>query len=436
MAKKKAKKKTNKKTAAKKPAKKKSKKKTSSGTAAATGKGIRVRMYDVGFGDCFLMWIPGENREHKVLVDCGSIAKRKKSMTDIVEQVIEDVTDADGVARIDVVIATHRHQDHVAGFTRESWDRVEVQEVWMPWTENPDDPVATVIRNTQSRLALSLTAAFAAAPVSQELTDLAFNALTNETAMETLHNGFKGSPDRYFLPEPHNGGDADDGRTRRFETPALPGTTVFVLGPSRDKEIISDMDPPSGESYLRLVGSSDGQKKAPLPFASDWAQEWSPYQLSNDDEQYIQAIGNNMEEGLAVSLDSAVNGTSLMLVFKVGRTHLLFPGDAQWGTWRAALDDPEWNRLLAKTRFYKVGHHGSHNATPIDFVEDTLEEDGKLAAMVSVRPRSNWPHIPRKPLLAALKKRKAKISRSDEVNQTAPFTRNGDFWVETVIAIE
>ena len=39
----------------------------------------------------------------------------------------------------------------------------------------------------------------------------------------------------------------------------------------------------------------------------------------------------------AVSLDKAVTGTSLMLVLKIGSTHLLFPGDAQWGTRLAAM---------------------------------------------------------------------------------------------------
>jgi beta-lactamase superfamily II metal-dependent hydrolase len=403
---------------------------------AANDRAVRVRMYDVGFGDCFMLWIPAADRDRKVLVDCGSIAKRVKSIAEIVEKVIEDATEEDGVARIDVVIATHRHRDHVSGFARAAWDNVEVKEVWMPWTENPDDPVARRIRDTQNRLAISLNAAFGALRVSRELADLALNALTNDSAMETLHSGFKSDPERFFLPEPANGDDAAAKRTRHFETTALPNTTVFVLGPSRDDAIIKDMNPPAGESYLNLVGSTDGLRTAPKAFGSDWAVEHPGFPLSAADEQYIHDIGTDMEEGLAVSLDSAVNGTSLMLVFKIGRIHLLFPGDAQWGTWRAALDDPDWNRLLSKTRFYKVGHHGSHNATPIEFVEKTLDGIDKLAAMVSVRPRSNWPHIPRKPLLGALKKRKAKVSRSDQKKQTAPFTRSGDYWVEATIELD
>ena len=36
---------------------------------------------------------------------------------------------------------------------------------------------------------------------------------------------------------------------------------------------------------------------------------------------------------LAATLEKSVNGTSLVLLFKIGRAVLLFPGDAQWGTW-------------------------------------------------------------------------------------------------------
>ena len=52
---------------------------------------------------------------------------------------------------------------------------------------------------------------------------------------------------------------------------------------------------------------------------------------------------------LAVSLEKAVNGTSLMLAFECGDQMLLFPGDAQWGTWDRAIADPAKKRLLAAT---------------------------------------------------------------------------------------
>ena len=84
-------------------------------------------------------------------------------------------------------------------------------------------------------------------------------------------------------------------------------------------------------------------------------------------------------------LDSVLNNTSLMLVFVVGKAVMLFPGDAQWGSWKAALGDPESRRLLDHVTFLKVGHHGSHNSTPQTFVHQCLaprKVKEKIASMI------------------------------------------------------
>src|SRR4030095_12132816 len=115
---------------------------------------------------------------------------------------------------------------------------------------------------------------------------------------------------------------------------------------------------------------------------------------------------------VAVALDKAVNGTSLMLMLEIAGEHLLFPGDAQWGTWQAAMNDPEWRELMGRVSFYKIGHHGRHNATPRDFVEGIVPS--KIQAMVSTLTRDVWPDIPKMELLDALEAKQATIARSDE----------------------
>jgi hypothetical protein len=69
--------------------------------------------------------------------------------------------------------------------------------------------------------------------------------------------------------------------------------------------------------------------------------------------------------GVVRILDDAMNNTSLILLFEVGRKLLLFPGDAQYENWMFALDPARpWRKRLKGVHFYKVGHHGSLNATP------------------------------------------------------------------------
>src|SRR5687767_9171728 len=221
---------------------------------AANGRQVRIRMYNVGFGDAFLVLLPHGEKERRILFDCGSVqAADDLPMSSVVERIVRDVTDEDGVPRIDVVVCTHRHKDHVSGFGQEAWGNVEVKEVWMPWTEHPTDPEARRIRNIQSNLALGLEKTLAAKPPGA-MADAEFErcerivenalSLSNDKAMRTLHNGFSGDPERRFLPEVEN--------ARVLKTSALPGVKVHVLGPSRSRDIIRDMDPPKGESFLRM----------------------------------------------------------------------------------------------------------------------------------------------------------------------------------------
>jgi hypothetical protein len=323
----------------------------------------RIRMYNVGFGDCFLLSWPGPDRDFKILIDCGShnLGPGPRSIGEVVAQILEDVRDAPGeTPRIDVVVATHRHQDHVSGFASSLWDQVEVGEVWMPWTEDPIDPEARRIRETQSRTARRLQAAALALSARDARRDpilaLSENSLTNATAMETLHHGFRKSPKRRFLPMPLTS-------ERSFAPEGLAGVRVHVLGPARDAGVIRDMEPPAGTSYLRMADEQEARQGSSWsPFAAQWT---IAVEEMRDDPEIshlvpprdtdLRTVTNmNRLDGddylhLAVQLEKAVNGTSLVLVFEIGRACLLFSGDAQWGTWRVALEDLEWRNLLART---------------------------------------------------------------------------------------
>ena len=157
-------------------------------------------------------------------------------------------------------------------------------------------------------------------------------------------------------------------------------------------------------------------------------------ELTKAQQSSVENVGSGTDFDLVTKLEKAVNGTSLMLMFVCGRAHLLFSGDAQWGTWSAALDDPEWSEMLSKTTFYKVGHHASHNATPRAFVEKHLSK--KFSAMVSTRFVKKWPEIPRGPLLSALRARSNRVVRSDEsdVPDAGGFKRK-PLYVETTLAV-
>lgn len=398
---------------------------------------VTVRMYNIGFGDCFLLLFPApDNKPRKVLIDCGvhMSSKNPKALTmkDVVKQIVTDVTDPDGVARIDVVIATHRHRDHVLGFQEKDWAKVLVTEVWMPWTEHPTDPKAKQIRESQSKAAekvkkavqkkLLLALSDAAREKAEKAMEMVSNNLVNKAAMATLHSGFahgNGFALRRYLPLTESG--------ESFDSPALPGVKIHAMGPSHDPTVIADME--NDSEFFHLLGSGSSFSDPQLrPFRQDWVLNRSEYnsnqnykdlKLSDKDIKGIGAFGSADEFGAAAKVEGAVNGTSLMLMFEIGSGYLLFPGDAQWGTWDEAMKNPKWASLLGKTTFYKVGHHGSHNATPKKFVEGILQPG--FWAMACTGPTAAWTDIIPKPsVLEALRAKSNKVVRSDKADVPDP----------------
>ena len=141
----------------------------------------------------------------------------------------------------------------------------------------------------------------------------------------------------------------------------------------------------------------------------------------NIDQDWLRSA-----EILALKLDSVRNNTSLVLAIELvdsGKV-LLFPGDAQAGNWRSWSGvEYEENKkkvkaeeLLEKTVFYKVGHHGSHNATMNKNGLD-LMKNNELAAMIPVdqhvADKVGW-EMPFAPLLEALlEKTNGKVAIAD-----------------------
>src|SRR5690349_4663412 len=100
---------------------------------------ITVRMYCHGFGDCFLLKFQNHPDETPflILIDCGMLTGKSELMLDVVKSIGEDSN-----WKLDVVVQTHEHKDHVSGFNLKErgkliWDKFEVNQVWQAWTEDP-----------------------------------------------------------------------------------------------------------------------------------------------------------------------------------------------------------------------------------------------------------------------------------------------------------
>jgi hypothetical protein len=127
-------------------------------------------------------------------------------------------------------------------------------------------------------------------------------------------------------------------------------------------------------------------------------------------------------------LDTVLNNTSVILLFEVPAagqtTRLLFGGDAQIENWEYALkvaSDKQQNLdQLRLVDLYKVGHHGSRNATPRTLFNLWTEpgtSDRTMVALMStkagVHGKSPATAVPRKTLMAALDVRMQLYSTQD-----------------------
>jgi hypothetical protein len=104
----------------------------------------------------------------------------------------------------------------------------------------------------------------------------------------------------------------------------------------------------------------------------------------------------DVAETLALNVDTVTNNLSLVIAIELteSRKVLLFVGDAQVGNWlswlnvefdasEAPCEEINGPNLLSRTVLYKVGHHGSINATLKDKGLEMMESD-ELVAMIPV----------------------------------------------------
>jgi hypothetical protein len=408
-------------------------------------------MYRQGLGDCFLISLPrtdGGSRPYYVMIDCGVILGTPDpgtKMTDVVENIVA-VTQG----KIDLLLATHEHWDHLSGFiqAKDSFDKLQVDEVWLGWTEDSKDDLTQKLKKEKGLALDSLRLGLGHLQLAGDeegATELGgilefFGAAKGATTGDALDNVRKMSPKlRYCLP------------TDAPVEPAGVGARFYVLGPPHDEKKLRKINPSTHdkETYglvtegfrifmdgagTALEAQDDGrpfdqQYEIPFPFATEMEffkqQYWKPAGAL-DDWRRIDTDWLGGASDLALQLDSLTNNTSLVLAIELPNGDvLLFAADAQVGNWLSwqqltwtvggkTVTGPD---LLKRAIFYKVGHHGSHNAT---LRQLGLEQMEKLrVAMIPVdqemAKKKRWGHMPLDELVTALgKQAKGVVLRVDK----------------------
>jgi hypothetical protein len=322
-----------------------------------------------------------------VLVDFGSTGLPKDAPKTRMIDIAEDIAKRTG-GKLHAVVVTHRHKDHISGFETAKGGkgpgdiirRLKPDIVVQPWTEDPDLPLMATGPKTKGfrfQMAQHVSALSSMHEVARhsmaeskrltrylpkslkdQLSFLGEDNLANKDAVKNLMTMGKNA---YVYHGSKSGLEK-----------VLPGVKVHVLGPptlqqtgtikkqrSKDADefwhfqanalkfadAVSAGEPVLFPKFVRSRGPS-------YPVDTRWLIH---HARAMRGEQLLQIVR---------ILDTAMNNTSVILVFEVGGKKLLFPGDAQIENWQYAFSQPKTGALLGTVNLYKVGHHGSLNATP------------------------------------------------------------------------
>ncbi|MFG1817612.1 hypothetical protein ACGFIF_27900 [Kribbella sp. NPDC049174] len=393
---------------------------------------VRVRMYQVGFGDCFLMTVEyaadGNKRtERNILFDFGTTHGPRSGPVKMA--VIADLIEEHTKGKLDVLVITHRHRDHLRAFgttaSAEVMRRLPPKLVLRPWTEDPDlqadatgptDGAGLVARRfvaqlTEAQAAVKRIAARPAPPrgALHDLRAAAADEVPDQEAISTLDQ---------LAADPR-------GRYLHADKPCLlgnvvPGLRITVLGP------------PTVEQHPRVAGQATSDPEywmlrlqrsltAAAPREDSTAPPEPPGAEGSIPPGPVRWLVEHLAKHrthstarLVRALDTAMNNTSLILLLEVGRLKMLFSGDAQIENWEYTLgklaNDHELTAKLTGLDLYKVGHHGSRNATPRSLHALWAQRPAgapPMTTLMSTRPgvhgESAKTAVPRETLVTALK---------------------------------
>jgi hypothetical protein len=347
-----------------------------------------IRTYHVGFGDCFLIsFAYSRKSERHVLIDFGSTGFPKGVPKSRMIDIAENIKQRTG-GKLHAVVATHRHRDHISGFatgktSRATGDVIKSLKpdlIVQPWTEDPKlGPEARGPGGSNAKIkkfgagtskqvaALSLMhevahQSLAARNLPKDLRpEIGFLGESNIANPSAVKNLMKMAKNSYVYC----------GRKSGLEK-VFPGVKVEVLGPPTLKQTDAikkkrSRDPDEfwhfqvGATALAARAEKEGTTLFPRYVETrGYSHRINARWLVN----HARMVRGEQLLQIVRSLDQEMNNTSVILLFQIGKKKLLFPGDAQIENWEYALGQKQYQSLLTSVNLYKVGHHGSLNATP------------------------------------------------------------------------
>ena len=419
---------------------------------------IELYAYNVYFGDCFLMIFKyADDTQRSVLIDFGSTGKGKHKKHDHdndsndteSDESNEQNKDSTGQrllriaehikticnGKLDVIVATHRHKDHIYGFGLKAAGKIIMEcnpsIVIQPWTEDPEDNRKiskkksflnqeefkndgaknfAAMLNDMHIVAESVEAEIKHLSNENKFTKTIDTRLKEQIIFAADDNQIKNRAAVENLQKMGENHYVNYGYDKIDWKEILPGIKVHILGPPSLEQ---------SDEITKATNTNDEFWSVQAMTNNFWGTQAATSKLTKGhiegkkllfgkdkvlDEEFVppnvrwfvrqlRSLRANQLLEIVQFVDNALNNTSVILLFEIGNEKLLFPGDAQIENWQYLLnkakEDVNLGNLLKDTTVYKVGHHGSRNATPRSLWEsfknknDKGNKDDKMKTVVS-----------------------------------------------------
>ncbi len=335
---------------------------------------IKVRMYNVGLGDCILISMPTRKEQKHILIDFGSTrGKNKKYLMHVKDHILETVGD-DPLA----VVLTHGHLDHFKGLYY-FLDEFDSKASVFLTTKYLRTSETRRLGTRQGPIFQTIESKFSGIRKLLDSGDL--DPATEALAKERVDT------DEMIDEICKNLGD----RIRYLTRGAHAVLAGFLRGTGMRLDILAPEEDDS--QYIEHAFSFGLREKR--RFGRGKLLQMVKTLVKRDDEESTRTLLMGERE--------YDNATSLVLQLQSKKKRLLFAADAQESSWIAMHEAG----LLSPVSLLKIAHHASRNGTPIDRQEiwsrliDTKHHPPIF--MVSTYPRKDW-GMPDRELLTRLDK--------------------------------
>lgn len=378
---------------------------------------LRVRVYNVRFGDAVLVTIPDEDNgaevERNILFDFGNALGTEGGQDVVFEPVIDDIIAVLAGKPLDLYVMTHEHLDHVQGLFYAS-ERLQkqlpgVKQAWLTGSADPhyydEDKHPDARKKKIAALAAYSTVAprLAATAGRSPLADVLM--ATNDTSTTSKCIDFlrtlTGAEDLHYV----------DRTTNLAPLQPAPGSgaVISLWAPEEDTSDYYG-------SFTTLANTLASAATATPPAADEdeagvGEAALEPKPLAGIDAgafYNLLDVRHGNGASTLLQIDRASNNTSVVLCLEWNGWRLLFPGDAEKRSWKTM----DREGLIKPVHFLKASHHGSHTGmpptTPIDILDKLLPvpppDNRRRRSVVSTYPLT-YPGVPDDPTLTELRLR-------------------------------